>query len=166
MIVFAFPGGKSPELRPQSIKVKAGTTARLRAVPAAGLTRASRRRTLAPLHVQCRDLFAAEAAVVESLPVFPLGTVLFPGMVLPLHIFEDRYRRLMRDRQGAEPIFGVALTSRGQEVGDEAEIHRVGTAASLVGAGRYPDGRWDVVVQGGRRFRSEEHTSELQSLRQ
>ncbi len=91
----------------------------------------------------------------ERLPLFPLGVVLFPGMLLPLHLFEERYRRLMQDRQGSDPIFGVVLTRHGREVGDRPETHRVGTAASLVGAGRYPDGRYDVVVRGGRRFRVE-----------
>ena len=89
----------------------------------------------------------------EPLPLFPLGTVLFPGMLLPLHVFEERYRTLMRDQQGRDPIFGVVLTSQGREVGDTPEIHRIGTAATLVAAGRYPDGRYDLVVRGGRRFR-------------
>ena len=93
--------------------------------------------------------------LAERLPLFPLGTVLFPGMLLPLHLFEERYRCLMRDRQGADPIFGVVLTRHGREVGDRPEIHAVGTAASLLGAGRYPDGRYDVVVRGTRRFRVE-----------
>ena len=92
---------------------------------------------------------------IERLPLFPLGTVLFPGMLLPLHLFEERYRRMMRDRQGADPIFGVVLTRHGREVGDRPEIHEVGTAATLLGAGRYPDGRYDVVVRGTRRFRVE-----------
>ncbi len=91
----------------------------------------------------------------DRLPLFPLGTVLFPGMLLPLHLFEERYRRLMHDRQGTDPIFGVVLTSQGREVGDRPEIHAVGTAASLLGAGRYADGRYDVVVRGTRRFRVE-----------
>ncbi len=89
----------------------------------------------------------------ERLPLFPLGTVLFPGMLLPLHLFEERYRRLMRDREGASPLFGVVLTRQGREVSDEPAIHPVGTAAELVGSGRYPDGRYDLVVRGGRRFR-------------
>lgn len=91
----------------------------------------------------------------ERLPLFPLGTVLFPGMLLPLHLFEERYRRLMREREGQTPLFGVVLTRQGREVADEPAIHPVGTAAELVGAGRYPDGRYDVVVRGGRRFRVE-----------
>jgi Lon protease-like protein len=88
----------------------------------------------------------------ERLPLFPLGTVLFPGMLLPLHLFEERYRRLMEERQGASPVFGVVLTRQGREVGDQPAVHGVGTAAELLGAGRYPDGRYDVVVRGERRF--------------
>lgn len=92
-------------------------------------------------------------SIPERLPLFPLGTVLFPGMLLPLHLFEERYRRLMADRRDADPIFGVVLTRQGHEVGARPEIHEIGTAASLIGAGRYPDGRLDVVVRGARRFR-------------
>lgn len=88
----------------------------------------------------------------ESLPLFPLGIVLVPEMLLPLHLFEERYRRLMRDRATSDPLFGVVLTRRGLEVGDRPETHRVGTSASLVGGRQYPDGRYDIVVQGRRRF--------------
>ena len=91
--------------------------------------------------------------MVERLPLFPLGTVLFPGMLLPLHLFEERYRRLMRERAGASPIFGMVLTRQGREVADEPLVHPVGTAAQLIGAGEYADGRFDVVVRGERRFR-------------
>ena len=92
----------------------------------------------------------------ERIPLFPLGVVLFPGMLLPLHLFEERYRRLMQVHQGNDPIFGVVLTRQGREVGDQPQVHEVGTAATLVAAGRYPDGRYDIVVRGGRRFRVEE----------
>jgi uncharacterized protein len=90
----------------------------------------------------------------HSLPLFPLGTVLYPGMILPLRVFEERYRRLMRDQRDDDPIFGVVLIRSGREVGDEPEIHAIGTAASLVGARRYADGTYDVVVRGGARFRA------------
>jgi len=90
----------------------------------------------------------------DALPLFPLGTVLFPGMVLPLHIFEPRYRRMVADRIDADPMFGVVLTRLGREVGDEAEHHAIGTAARLASSGRYPDGRYDIVVRGTRRFRA------------
>ena len=88
-----------------------------------------------------------------SLALFPLGTVLYPGMPLPLHLFEERYRRLMEDHHRDDPIFGVVLTRQGREVSDEPETHEVGTAASLLGVRQYPDGRYDVAVRGGRRFR-------------
>jgi Lon protease-like protein len=88
-----------------------------------------------------------------QLPLFPLGTVLFPGMVLPLHIFEQRYRLLMARRVDQDPAFGIVLTRKGREVGDRPEIHAVGTAASLLRVVRYLDGRYDIAVGGGRRFR-------------
>lgn len=91
--------------------------------------------------------------MAEALPLFPLGTVLFPGMVLPLHIFEERYRLLLKRHLGSDPIFGVVLTRSGYEVGDEPEIHEVGTAASVLKAQRYGDGRIDLIVEGTRRFR-------------
>ena len=91
--------------------------------------------------------------MVATLPLFPLGTVLFPGMYLPLHLFEERYRRLMTERRHEDPVFGIVLTRRGREVGEQPEIHEFGVAASLVAAGEYADGRWDVIVIGGRRFR-------------
>jgi Lon protease-like protein len=96
---------------------------------------------------------AQEVLVSESLPLFPLGTVLLPGMYLPLHLFEERYRRLITERRHEDPVFGIVLTRRGREVGDTPEVHPVGVAATLVAAGEYEDGRWDVVVQGGEVFR-------------
>lgn len=91
--------------------------------------------------------------MAESLPLFPLGTVFFPGMVLPLHIFEPRYQLLMEHRLKADPAFGIVLTKHGREVGDQPETYAVGTAASLLRVLRYEDGRYDIAVRGGRRFR-------------
>ncbi|MCC7024935.1 MAG: LON peptidase substrate-binding domain-containing protein [Thermomicrobiales bacterium] len=88
-----------------------------------------------------------------QLPLFPLGAVLLPGMILPLHIFEERYRKLMRQRIDDDPAFGVVLTRAGREVGDQPEIHDIGTAATLRQVVRYSDGRFDIAVSGGRRFR-------------
>ena len=93
------------------------------------------------------------SAETFNLPLFPLGTVLFPGMPLALHLFEERYLRLMQDRADIDPVFGVVLTRLGREVGDQPEIHQVGTAARLVGGRERPDGRLDIVVEGTRRFR-------------
>lgn len=89
----------------------------------------------------------------ERLPLFPLGAALIPGMDLPLHVFEERYRQLMRDRIGHDPVFGVVLIKSGREVADRPEIHRIGTASTLIDATEHPDGRYSILVRGARRFR-------------
>ena len=85
--------------------------------------------------------------------MFPLGTVLFPHMGLPLHVFEERYRVLTRDclRSGRE--FGVVLIERGSEVGGGDSRFRVGTVAHIVAEAEYPDGRWALATRGTRRIR-------------
>jgi Lon protease-like protein len=97
---------------------------------------------------------------VASLPLFPLSTVLMPGAPLPLHIFEPRYRQLTVDLvTGALPDkqFGVIAVREGWSAGattDEIDgLHRVGCAAELLDARRLPDGRFDIVTRGVRRFR-------------
>lgn len=89
----------------------------------------------------------------ERLPLFPLGTVLYPGMTLPLHIFEPRYREMVGLRIDDDPMFGVVLIRAGNEVGDEPEIHDIGTSASLLGMVRFDDGRYNLALSGSRRFR-------------
>ena len=86
------------------------------------------------------------------LPMFPLGTVLFPHMVLPLHVFEPRYREMTADclRHGQQ--FGVVLIERGSEVGGGDVRFGVGTAARIVEAARFPDGSWALVCVGTRRL--------------
>ncbi len=89
-----------------------------------------------------------------ELPLFPLHSVLCPGVALPLHIFEERYRLLVsRCIERSEP-FGVVLIRDGREVGPMAgRLADVGTTALIRRAGRYPDGRYDIVAVGERRFR-------------
>lgn len=92
------------------------------------------------------------------IPLFPLGTVLVPGLVLPLHIFEPRYRRLVADleaRPEGERGFGVVAIREGREVGEDGvrALHEVGTVAELREVARYPDGRSDIVTNGDARFR-------------
>ncbi|HSV65380.1 MAG TPA: LON peptidase substrate-binding domain-containing protein [Mycobacteriales bacterium] len=94
----------------------------------------------------------------ESIPLFPLGTVLFPGMVLPLHIFEERYRELVRELVTQEDRvreLGVVAIRQGWEVGTDAvaALHEVGCAAELRQVTRHPDGKFDIVAAGTRRFR-------------
>jgi uncharacterized protein len=95
--------------------------------------------------------------VTERLPIFPLGAVLFPGLVLPLHIFEERYRQLMRDLlAGPEPHrFGVVSIELGHEVGPGSarRLAAVGCTAEIRDVEQHEDGRYDLVTTGGARFR-------------
>jgi len=89
--------------------------------------------------------------------MFPLGTVLLPSLVLPLHVFEDRYRKLVDDclADDTEPEFGVVLIERGSEVGGGDTRCLVGTVARIVEAAKMPDGRWALACVGTRRVRVE-----------
>lgn len=90
--------------------------------------------------------------VAVPLPMFPLGTVLFPHALLPLHVFESRYRTLVRDclRQGQE--FGVVLIERGTEVGGGDTRFAVGTVAHIRESAPLADGRWVILCVGTRRM--------------
>jgi Lon protease-like protein len=96
----------------------------------------------------------------ESLPLFPLGTVLFPGLLLPLHIFEERYRQLVRDLlAGPGPRrFGVVAIRKGRETGIDGipGLYRVGCTATLRQVTQHDDGRFDLVTAGTQRFRLDE----------
>lgn len=92
------------------------------------------------------------------IPLFPLSSVLVPGLVLPLHIFEPRYRQLLVDLQEVpeeERGFGVIAIREGHEVGTDGvrALHAVGTFASLREVTTLPDGRSDIVAVGTHRFR-------------
>jgi Lon protease-like protein len=89
----------------------------------------------------------------QLLPMFPLGTVLFPHAVLPLHVFEPRYRTLTEHCLAGDSSFGVVLIERGSEVGGGEVRFDVGTVARIVQAGRLDDGRWVLVTMGERRVR-------------
>ncbi|HEX9495467.1 MAG TPA: LON peptidase substrate-binding domain-containing protein [Candidatus Limnocylindria bacterium] len=87
-----------------------------------------------------------------SLPLFPLGSVLFPGMVLPLHIFEPRYRLLVQRAVQSDEPFGIVLIKSGVEVGGPAEPYRIGTTARVIGTTPLPGGRSFIIARGERRF--------------
>lgn len=91
------------------------------------------------------------------LPLFPLGSVLFPGLVLPLQIFEARYKQLVADLQaGPEPRqFGVVAIREGRETGDDgvSSLYTVGCTAVVRQAEQHPDGGYDLVSVGEKRFR-------------
>ncbi|MFJ8042771.1 LON peptidase substrate-binding domain-containing protein [Kitasatospora sp. NPDC096147] len=116
--------------------------------------------------------------MTERLPIFPLNTVLYPGLVLPLHVFEERYRRLVADlvaRPEEEPRrFGVLAIKDGREVapvreadgpagpldglgtvtGDPLEaLHHIGCVADVASVQEQPDGQYELLVTGTTRFR-------------
>jgi Lon protease-like protein len=93
----------------------------------------------------------------ERLPLFPLGAVLFPGLVLPLHIFEDRYKELIGDLlDGREPRqFGDIAIRVGREtgIGGVSALHEVGCTATVREVAEAADGQYDIVTVGADRFR-------------
>lgn len=96
---------------------------------------------------------AGNAVETLRIPLFPLNTVLFPGSVLPLKIFEQRYLDMAAACMKTSSPFGVCLIEKGSEVGGSAEPHAVGTLATI--------GNWEmeqlgilmITAHGGRRFR-------------
>ena len=92
-----------------------------------------------------------------KLPLFPLGSVLYPGLVLPLHIFEDRYRQLVADLlERPEPRqFGVVAIRYGRETGIDgvSALYETGCTAELQRVEPYDDGRFDLVTVGAQRFK-------------
>jgi Lon protease-like protein len=89
-----------------------------------------------------------------KIPLFPLHTVLCPGIVVPLHIFEERYREMTQRCLDTGEPFGVVLIRDGREVGPRSisTLAGVGAFAEIRRAGRYPDGRYDLLAAGTGRF--------------
>ena len=86
--------------------------------------------------------------------MFPLGTVLLPGVVLPLHVFEPRYQQLVRDcLETTEHEFGVVLIDRGSEVGGGDSRTDVGVVAKMLQVAALEGGRFALVTVGTRRIR-------------
>lgn len=94
-----------------------------------------------------------------QLPIFPLNNVVFPGVRLPLHVFEDRYRALVHHlltiSEKPERLFGIVAIREGYEVGSHGvqSVHRVGCMVQMTSVAPYPDGRFDIEVLGRRRLR-------------
>ena len=89
-----------------------------------------------------------------ELPMFPLEQAVLPTSVIPLHIFEPRYRAFAADvTPRPEPEFGIAPIERGREVGGDDVRADVGIVARVVQAEEFPDGRWAVVSIATRRIR-------------
>jgi hypothetical protein len=89
----------------------------------------------------------------SNLPLFPLGTVLFPGGVLPLRVFETRYVDMMRECMKSGQPFGVCLIKEGNEVGTPAIPHDVGCLASIVDFDMQQPGVLNITTRGAGRFR-------------
>ncbi len=88
-----------------------------------------------------------------EVPIFPLNTVLFPGGLLPLRVFEPRYVRMVRDCTTLDIGFAVMLIRDGQEAGEPANFHDLGTLARIVDFSQLPDGLLGVTAHGERRIR-------------
>lgn len=97
-------------------------------------------------------------AVTDQLPMFPLNTVLFPGMTMQLHVFEDRYRALVHHLltipDKSQRLFGVVAIREGYEVGSHGvqSVHRVGCVAQMTTVVPAEDGRFDIEIVGRERF--------------
>ena len=95
----------------------------------------------------------------EQLPIFPLNTVMFPGVRAPLHVFEDRYRALVHHlltiSDKSLRLFGIVAIREGYEVGQHGvqSVHRVGCLVQMTSVEPYEDGRFDIEVLGRERLR-------------
>jgi len=101
-------------------------------------------------------------SVREQLPIFPLNTVVFPGVSVPLHVFEDRYRALVHHlltiSDKSLRLFGIVAIREGYEVGQPhvslvQSLHRVGCVVQMTSVEPHEDGRFDIEVVGRQRMR-------------
>ncbi len=90
---------------------------------------------------------------MSVMPMFPLGSVLLPGGLLPLHVFEPRYRQMVIDclQEDGTPEFGQTLITHGREAGGGDQRADIGTVAQMVQVDALDDGRYAVVAVGVRR---------------
>jgi Lon protease-like protein len=89
----------------------------------------------------------------RDIPLFPLGTVLFPNQLLPLHIFEERYKQMIGECLEDDSEFGIVLIKQGREVGSGASPFTVGTTAKIADIQRLSEGRMNLQVVGREPFR-------------
>jgi Lon protease-like protein len=97
--------------------------------------------------------------VTKRLRLFPLNTVLFPGAILNLHVFEPRYRQMISECLDANEAFGVVLIREGQDGDAEVMPHDVGTTAEICDVTPLPAGRYYISTTGRRRFRIQDVVS-------
>ncbi len=98
------------------------------------------------------------------LPLFPLNVVMFPNTSIPLQIFEERYKQMLKDCLDGDSRFGVTLIQEGAEVGDPATPHSVGTVADIVHVNRVSGDRFFISIFGSERFEIVEISQQLPYL--
>ena len=109
--------------------------------------------------------------MAELLPIFPLSVVAFPGMAVPLHVFEDRYREMVQHLltvpDPADRLFGIVAIREGYEVGshEARSMYRTGCVVQLTTLQEYDDGRYDIAVVGRHRMRVVETDTRAAYLR-
>lgn len=94
---------------------------------------------------------------VNELPLFPLSVVLFPGVPLPLHIFEPRYRQMLNDIRAGNNLFGLSYFDASTSVGERPAVGSIGCVAKVTDAQAFPDGRSNILTVGVIRYRIEEY---------
>lgn len=99
---------------------------------------------------------------VRELPLFPLPLVLFPGVPLPLHIFEERYRRLLADVRVSNGLFGLSYFDASASAGDRPAPGHVGCATEVIEVQPLPDGRSNILTVGVVRYRVEEYVESVE----
>lgn len=105
----------------------------------------------------------ASASLPDRIPLFPLpNVVLFPGVFLPLHIFEPRYREMVADAIDGDRLIGMVLLQDGwqRHASPNPPIFPIGCAGRITHVASLPDGRYNIVLRGIRRFRvqAEDHS--------
>ena len=100
----------------------------------------------------CMQTDLIQELAENEMPLFPLEVVLFPGGVLPLHIFEQRYRLMIQYCLDNDRLFGIVLIKKGREVGEHAEPYLVGTAVKIIEVDQLEDGRMNLITLGQHRF--------------
>lgn len=91
--------------------------------------------------------------MIHHMPIFPLNTVIFPRMPVALHIFEERYRAMVRDMEEGDHRFCVALIQEGVEIGGGAVPHEVACLVEIIHLEPLPDGRYNLLALGAERVK-------------
>ena len=99
--------------------------------------------------------------LATNLPLFPLNVVLFPGNILPLHIFEERYRAMIHECLQEDSEFGIILAKGGRVIGDS---YSIGTAVKIIDSDIMEDGRMNIMTVGQYRFQVQEITCQTPYL--